>query len=38
VVEPDLKVVSEDNLYTPDITFAKEGVENEVNDLSSKDE
>jgi hypothetical protein len=38
VIEPDPEVVSEDNSYTPDMAFAEEGVESEVNDLSSKNE
>jgi hypothetical protein len=38
VVEPDLEVVLEDDLYTPDIAFAEEEVKSEVDDLSSKDE
>jgi hypothetical protein len=38
MVEPDPEVVSEDDSYTPDMAFAEEGVESEVNDLSSKDE
>jgi hypothetical protein len=38
VVEPDLKVVLEDNLYTPNMAFAEERVESKIDDLSSKDE
>jgi hypothetical protein len=38
VVEPDPEVVSEDDSYTPDMAFAEEGVESEVDDLSSEDE
>jgi hypothetical protein len=38
VVEPDPEVVSKNNSYTPNIAFAKEGVESEVDNLSSKDE
>jgi hypothetical protein len=37
MVELDLKIVSEDNLYTPDIAFAEEEVKSKINNLSSKD-
>jgi hypothetical protein len=37
VVKPDLKVVLKNNLYTPNIAFIEEKVENKVNNLSSKD-
>jgi hypothetical protein len=37
VVEPDLKVVSKNDLYTPNIAFAEERVESKVDNLSSKD-
>jgi hypothetical protein len=37
VVKPDLEVVLEDDLYTPNIAFAKERIKSEVNNLSSKD-
>jgi hypothetical protein len=37
VVEPDPEVVLKNDLYTPDIVFAKERVESKVNNLSSKD-
>jgi hypothetical protein len=37
VVEPDPEVVSENDLYTPDIAFAKEEVKSKVNNLNNKD-
>ena len=38
VVEPDPEVVLEEDSYTPDMVFAEEGPESEVDDLSSEDE
>jgi Mrp family chromosome partitioning ATPase len=37
VIKPDLEVVSENNLYTPNIVFAKERIKSKIDDLSSKD-
>jgi hypothetical protein len=37
IVEPDLEVILKDNLYTPDIIFAKEKIKSKIDDLSSKD-
>jgi hypothetical protein len=36
VVKPDSEVVLENNLYTLNIVFIKEGVESKINNLSSK--
>jgi hypothetical protein len=37
VVELNSEVVLKNDLYTPNIAFVKEGIESEVNNLSSKD-
>jgi hypothetical protein len=37
VIKPNPEIVSKDNLYTPNIVFAKKRVKSKVNNLSSKD-
>jgi hypothetical protein len=37
VIKPDLEVVLKNNLYTPNIAFAKERIKSKVNNLNSKD-